>query len=111
MTSSDSQAAQGASTLMEALDAAQAAGFTEQFIATADGDVRCGACPDDIPADRLIVHHQDRLEGASDTADEMLVARVECAECGARGTLVLGYGPNASEADVEVLRRLPESRD
>lgn len=111
MTSPDPQPAQDATTLLEAIDAAQAAGFSEQFIATADGDVRCGACSAEIPAEQLVVHHQDRLEGASDAADEMLVARVECSECGVRGVLTLGYGPNADEADIAVLRRLPDSRD
>lgn len=106
MTSPDTDPA-GASTLLESLADAQRAGFTEQFIATADGMVRCEACSTDISAERLVVHHQDRLEGASDAADELLVARVECPDCGVRGTLTLGYGPNASDDDVAVLRRLP----
>jgi hypothetical protein len=91
---------------MDSLAAAQRAGFTEQFIANADGTVRCDHCPSDIAADRLVVHHQDRLEGASDAADELLVAHVECPDSGVRGTLTLGYGPNATDADVAVLQRL-----
>lgn len=106
MVSTETFAPGGASTLLEVLDSAQEAGFTHQFIATPDGHVRCSGCTSVIAADRLVVRHQDRLEGASDAADELLVALVECPACGARGVLTLGYGPNASDADDAVLRRL-----
>lgn len=111
MNSLDPNTAEGASTLIELLDAARDAGFTEQFIAQDDGTVRCGGCDRHVDAERLVVHGQGRLEGASDAADEMLVLSVECPECDARGTLTLGYGPNASGADVAVMERLSPERD
>ena len=111
MTSPDSNAAEGASTLIELLNAARDNGFTEQFIAQEDGTVRCAGCDRHVDAERLVVHAESRLEGASDAADEMLVLSVECAECDARGTLTLGYGPNASAADVAVMERLDQDAD
>ena len=40
-----------------------------------------------------------RLEGASDPDDMLAVVAVECANCGLRGSLVLNYGPTATEDD------------
>ena len=51
-----------------------------------------------------------RLEGASDPADQLIVVPLACPVCGARGTFVAHYGPEASleEADVlAVLSRAP----
>lgn len=96
----------GATTLMEVLDAAAAAGYEDQFVAVEGGGIRCGACGAIVPAADLAVTRTDRLEGASDAADMLLVARTDCPGCGAGGTLVLGYGPNASDADVAALEDL-----
>ena len=99
-------AARGAVTLMDVLDAASNDGYDTQFVATEDGSVRCTACDETVPAGDLDVSRTDRLEGASDAADMMLVARAACPRCGCGGTIVLGYGPNASDADVAVLSAL-----
>lgn len=103
MNAADTGAVGGARTLLDVLDAAQDAGFDEQFIAREDGTVRCDAHTEPVAADRLVVHDHERLEGASDAADELVVVLAECPDCGARGTLTLGYGPNASPADAAVL--------
>jgi hypothetical protein len=46
------------------------------------------------------------LEGASDPDDMMTVIAARCPHCGVAGTLVLGYGPNASPEHVAVSRAL-----
>ena len=44
-----------------------------------------------------------RLEGASDPDDMLAVLALECPNCGLRGSLVLNYGPTATEEDAAVL--------
>jgi len=51
-----------------------------------------------------------RLEGASDPDDMIVVAAVSCPKCGAKGTLVLKYGPEATPEESEVLRSLEDGR-
>jgi hypothetical protein len=50
----------------------------------------------------------DRTEGASDPADMVAVAALVCPRCGARGTVALKYGPEASPEEDEVLRLLDD---
>ena len=38
----------------------------------------------------------------------LAVAALRCRNCGAQGTLVLNYGPEAGEDDVDVLRHLED---
>lgn len=81
-----------------------------QFQAADGGDIRCLTCRRTFPADSQRADDVDRVEGASDPADMTLVLDVACPDCGAAGSLVLRYGPEASaeEADVLVaLRRTP----
>lgn len=94
--------AAGAETLIEVLEAARSDGYKAHFLAQTSGEVVCEACDEAVPADSLGVDWTSRLEGASDPADEMLVLLVRCPSCDARGTLTLGYGPNASPADEAV---------
>lgn len=98
-----SSAPAGADTLLSVLAEADAAGYGAQLVATVDGCVRCSACDTCSPADSVEVDGARRLEGASDAADLSLVAFARCPACAAAGTIVLGYGPNASEEDVAVL--------
>lgn len=93
-------------TLMDALEAADEAGFTAQFLAVEDGEVRCEAGGHHVNPAALSVESLWRIEGASDAADLTIVVAVVCARCDARGTLTLGYGPNSSRADETVLRYL-----
>lgn len=70
---------------------------------TDGGGLRCGACravfePSTMHLDRL-----RRLEGASDPADMQVVLALHCPHCGARGTAVVAYGPDASEDEAKVL--------
>ena len=94
---------QGADTLLDVLRAAAAAGYDGAFSAREGGDVDCGSCRNAVNTAALSVDAVHRLEGASDAADLLLVALAQCPVCGARGTLTLGYGPNASASDAAVL--------
>ncbi|MCU1455815.1 MAG: hypothetical protein JWN46_3961 [Acidimicrobiales bacterium] len=82
------------------------AGWTADFHATDDGGLRCPRCGTVFPAATFRVDAVRRLEGASDPADEQIVLAVTCPDCGVRGTVVLGYGPNASDADTAVLAQI-----
>lgn len=93
-------------TLLDVLSDAAAQGYDVQQIARSNERIECTHCdaqtsPEDIDADRV-----NRLEGASDTADLLLVVWTTCPSCGRGGVLTLGYGPNASETDSNVLSRL-----
>jgi hypothetical protein len=84
-------------------------GYSAQFAARERGAVVCFTCRTETPADRLEVVEVRRLEGASDPDDMNVVAAIACPACGARGTLVLGYGPNADDDDAGVLLLLPDA--
>jgi len=85
----------------------EADGFVSHLRAVGAGRVACEACGAEFDAGALEVGRFERTEGASDPADMLIVMGGTCPSCGARGTLVLGYGPLVSDDDMEVERRLP----
>lgn len=93
-------------TLTEVLESFELAGFGGQFVAEHDGFVRCSHCATSFPASRLVVERARRLEGASDPADMVRVIAARCGSCDRRATLVLGFGPTASEDDADVASAL-----
>jgi hypothetical protein len=97
-------------TLTGVLRAFEDDGFTDQLIAEPAGRVRCVACGETVEAADLDVRASRRLEGASDPDDMMTVIAARCPSCGSAGTLVLGYGPNASEDDVAIHQALRAER-
>jgi hypothetical protein len=97
-------------TLRDVLDELTAAGFTAPMRVLPGGIVECLACEHQAPARDHLVERLERLEGASDPADMLAVVAVVCSVCGARGTLVLTYGPEASPDDVDVLAALTDDR-
>jgi hypothetical protein len=90
-------------TLRSVVDALTDQGYTGQFAARPGGRVECLVCRADAPAHRYHADEVTRLEGVSDPDDMVMVAPLRCRSCGALGTLVLGYGPEASEDDSDVL--------
>ena len=81
-------------------------GYTGHFATRDQGAVECLTCRTTAPAGS---HHADevtRLEGVSDPDDMVVVAPLRCASCGAQGTLVLNYGPEASAEESDVLLAL-----
>jgi hypothetical protein len=98
--------ARDAETLLDVLQAFECEGYTSQFAARDAAQIECMTCKTLHRADAVNVRQLRRLEGASDPDDMLAVAALTCASCGARGTLILNYGPAASTEDAEVLRGL-----
>ena len=78
-------------------------GYTGQFATREQGRVECLTCRTSAPAGSHQADEVTRLEGVSDPDDMVLVAPLRCASCGAMGTLVLNYGPEASADESDVL--------
>ena len=95
--------ARDAETLLDVLARFTQRGWSSQFTARADGIVECESCHHQMPAAEVPVLELRRLEGASDPDDMLAVVAVECPRCGLRGSLVLNYGPTATEEDTAVL--------
>lgn len=98
-------------TASDVIKAYEEQGADAQFSPRPEAMLHCHACGSDEPAQqtRLVALH--RLEGISDPDDEAAVAAVECASCGAYGTIVFAYGPEAGDEESAVLSGLLDDRD
>ena len=93
--------AEGAETVIDALEKLEAEGYTADFsLRTA---VTCSACHHEHPPAIAEVEQVFRFEGPSDPDEEAVVFALRCPACGARGTLVSAFGPGA---DPEVMDKL-----
>src|SRR5690349_5135841 len=90
--------------LGEVVDDLDGEGFDGQFRSEAGGQIRCLTCQRTFDASAVEADEVARLEGVSDPADMTMVVPVTCPSCGTAGTLVLGYGPDASAEDADVVR-------
>lgn len=97
-------------TLQAVLEAFAADGYDQDMFIVQGGNVRCGACRHDTPASQLQLDSLRRLEGASDPADMAAVLAIACLQCGAKGTAVARYGPEADADHDEVLLALDDHR-
>jgi hypothetical protein len=97
-------------TILDVLNELESLGFTGQFMPREGGQVECLTCHRLSPADENMFRHLRRLEGASDPDDMLAVVGLACPQCSAQGTAVLGYGPEASAVDTEVLELLEDAR-
>ena len=111
MAEPESAAPSDHTTLTEVLEGYAEAGFTSSFAAQDGGVVRCDTCGTELDPSRLDMRSLRRLEGASDPDDMMAVVAVQCDVCGAAGTMILGFGPAASDADGDVLGALQDRRE
>jgi hypothetical protein len=102
--------ARGAETLLDVLARFTGQGWSSQFAARANGVVECESCHHTMAAADVPVLELRRLEGASDPDDMLAVVAVECANCGLRGSLVLNYGPTATQEDAAVLLGLGDAQ-
>jgi hypothetical protein len=93
--------------LREVTDAATDAGHDGQFQALDGAVIRCLTCDHRFPASAESADDMTRLEGASDPADLAIVIPLRCPGCGTHGVLVANYGPEASEAEADVLTAMP----
>ena len=96
-------------TLTSVLEQFTELGFGEHFVVDDDGGVECGSCGTTSAAGDLVFEHTRRLEGASDPDDMLSVVAARCPACGCGGTIVMGYGPNATPGDVAVHRSVADS--
>jgi len=97
-------------TILDVLGELESLGFTGQFKPCEGGQVECLTCHRLSPADDTVFRHLRRLEGASDPDDMLAVVGLACPHCSAQGTAVLGYGPEATAIDTEVLELLEDAR-
>ena len=75
----------------------------------APGSLICTACRSVSAAGDFPILEERRLEGASDPDDLVLVVAAACPVCGAGGAIVLGYGPDASGTDADLVVGLTRS--
>ena len=93
-------------TLGEIMGTMDADGFSGQMAARPGGMLLCFTCRQESPAAEFEVQAQRRTEGASDPADMLAILGLRCPRCQARGTAVLGYGPEADADDADALVQL-----
>jgi hypothetical protein len=97
-------------TLADVIAAKRALGYEASFTVLAGAQVLCLSCKGMSNASDCTLLDAARLEGASDPADEILVACFACPRCDVRGTAVLGYGPLAPLEHSEALAAFKDSR-
>ncbi len=68
--------------------------------------LRCTSCGEESAADQYDVITQRRMEGASDPDDMVMIVGARCPSCQVPGVVVLGYGPEASETDSDLVLAL-----
>lgn len=96
-------------TLVEALGQLARQGFLGDFVLEPDDippGVRCETCHHRHLPSRIRVVAVHRFEGPSSPEDEALLLALVCPRCGARGTVVTGYGPTAVADEAELLAAL-----
>lgn len=99
-----------ATTMGESLKRFEAEGYDGQFAAREGAQVICFTCREESPAGEVSLQGLIRTEGASDPADMTATAALICPRCGAKGTVVLHFGPDATAEDNDVLRELDDQR-
>jgi hypothetical protein len=97
-------------TIVRVLDGFRDRGFDTDFFVTQDSMVRCGECRHEIAPEELDIETMRRVEGASDPADMAAIIGLICPSCGAKGTAVLRYGPEAGPEEDDVLLALGDER-
>ena len=97
-------------TITQVLEGYAQGGFSSSFVVTDEGALECVECGSVSTADKVKMSSLRRLEGESDPADMVAVVALTCPSCGARGTVVLGFGPMATEQDAYVIQGLRDHR-
>jgi hypothetical protein len=85
-------------------------GFESTFSVRPNAVLCCGSCGAEEKASEVEILDVRRLEGQSDPADMSAVVAAKCGRCQKLGSVVLTFGPQASEADAEVLAALDEHK-
>lgn len=106
----DAGATNGPATITGVLSQLEAKGYTGQFAARPGAEIQCFTCRQAFPGGEAALEDLYRLEGASDPADMAAVGALTCPRCGARGTIVLQYGPESTPEEDEALLVLQDHR-
>jgi len=102
---SDNELRSGES-LTDLLQQLEAKGFTANMVPVEGGLVGCKSCGKESPADEFESTGILRAEGVSDPDDMVAAVGLTCPVCGAKGTLIVHYGAEASIEEGDVLRLL-----
>ena len=97
-------------TLVDILAEFAADGYVENFTVTGDGKIRCSCCGQIDEPEDMSMHALRRLEGASDPDDMVAALALSCPKCGAKGAVVVKYGPGSTEAELAVLNAVEDVR-
>lgn len=100
----------GGLSISDALREFEARGYEGQFFIRPGGAVECTNCHRELTPREIPLEAMRRVEGASDPADMAVIGALRCPKCGARGTVVVPYGPLATRDSGEVLRQLSDVR-
>jgi hypothetical protein len=97
-------------TAVAEIDGLREQGYGADFVVGERGVVRCTSCRHEEQPGDLDVDVFRRLEGASDPDDMSVILAITCRECGTKGIVMVGYGPNASadEGDLLLAVHTPE---
>lgn len=93
-------------TVTAIIDEFERDGYAASFGARDGARLHCSACRQESPAATYTVAASRRVEGASDPDAAAIVIAGTCPQCGAEGTVVLAYGPDAGEVDGFVVAEL-----
>lgn len=97
-------------TLTQVLSGLKDEGYDGDVIIDEDGGLRCTSCGQTTPAAEAQLDGLRRVEGVSDPADMAAVLATTCPGCGAHGTAVVRYGPEAGPGDSAVLLAIEDHR-
>ena len=81
-------------------------GWTANHQVVDGGRVKCGECGHTVAPGDVTIEAEHRIEGASDPDDMQYVAGFACPKCGARGALVVAYGPTSSIEEAEFMQQV-----
>ena len=98
-------------TITDVLERFEGAGYGGQFRALEGAKLQCLTCRREFDAGAVALDRLCRLEGASDPDDMLAAAALRCPHCGALGTVLLNYGPEAPADDADVLVALAGEGD
>lgn len=93
-------------TIQELMERLDELGYGGQFTPVDANHLECSLCGSSVRTTTLEVALARRMEGASDPDDMATLYAARCPVCHRGGTVVLGYGVNASELDGDISRQL-----
>ena len=98
-------------TAVAEIDDLREQGYGADFVVGEGGVVRCTSCRHEEQPGDIDVDVFRRLEGASDPDDMSAILAITCRECGTKGIVMVGYGPNASPDEGDLLLAVDTPED